>query len=664
VSASSRSSSGRGASQSRGAPKIHSALRRHAARIVAIVVVGLIYSLTGLPTLDRDERRALARPFHFTPFELEAWTAGPQQTRRSVNPSLERHAGWISAVGAAVALADLDGDGLSNDLCQVDPRSDRVTLAPVPGSGQRYAMFSLEPEGLGYDRSTMAPMGCIPGDLNEDGRMDLFVYYWGRTPVFFLNRGTPGSAPEAASFVARALLADDQRWYTNAATFADLDGDGHLDLVVGNYFQDGARILDANARSDDSMQHSMSRAFNGGVNRIYRWSHARAGRQPDVAFEEVPGLFPENALRAWTLAIGAADLDGDLLPELYFANDFGPDRFYHNRSEPGAMDFALLEGQRHLTTPRSKVLGQDSFKGMGIDFADVNGDGRLDFFISNIAAEYALLESHFLFVDTGDESAMARGIAPYDDLSDALGVARSSWGWDTRFGDFDNDGFPEALQATGFAKGDADRWPELQELATANDELLRLAGFWPRLKAGDDLSGHHANPFYVRAEDGRFYDIAAELGMGAPQVSRGIATADVDGDGDLDFAVANQWEPSVFYRNDGASDDAFLGLRLVHPAGDERVRPAVGAAARLVRGDGRVLVGQVDGGNGHSGVRSPELHFGLGDQPASQRVRVEIRYRDRKGRAGSLELELEPGWHTIVLPDAPVDVKLAGRSDS
>jgi hypothetical protein len=352
--------------------------RRHAARIVALLVVGLLYLLTGLPTLDGDERRALAQRFHVTPLELDAWTTGPQQTRRSVNPSFERHAGWISAVGAAVALADLDADGLANDVCQVDPRSDRVTLAPVPGSGARYPIFSLEPEGLAYDRSSMAPMGCIPRDLNEDGRMDLFVYYWGRTPVLFLNRGARGAAPEAASYVAQALVTDDERWYTNAATFADLDADGHLDLVIGNYFQDGARILDANARTEDAMQHSMSRAYNGGVNRIYRWQSARSGARPEVTFEEILGLFPENSLRAWTLAVGAADLDGDLLPELYFANDFGPDRLYHNRSEPGEIGFELLEGQRHLTTPRSKVLGQDSFKGMGVDFADVNGDGRLD----------------------------------------------------------------------------------------------------------------------------------------------------------------------------------------------------------------------------------------------------------------------------------------------
>ena len=90
-------------------------------------------------------------------------------------------------MGAGVALADLDGDGLANDVCNVDPRSDRVTLAPVPGTGERYGLTTLEPVGLPYDTRTMAPMGCKPADMDEDGRVDLLVYYWGRTPVAFLH---------------------------------------------------------------------------------------------------------------------------------------------------------------------------------------------------------------------------------------------------------------------------------------------------------------------------------------------------------------------------------------------------------------------------------------------------------------------------------------------
>src|SRR5207237_10720415 len=112
-----------------------------------------------------------------------------------------------------------------------------------------------------------APMGCLPGDFNEDGLKDILVYYWGRTPIVFLRQqGTGSQTPSLTgnSYVRRELIPAGERWYTNAATLADLDGDGHVDLIIGHYFQDNARILDANAPGREQMQDSMSRAYNGG----------------------------------------------------------------------------------------------------------------------------------------------------------------------------------------------------------------------------------------------------------------------------------------------------------------------------------------------------------------------------------------------------------------
>src|SRR5207249_8453949 len=112
---------------------------------------------------------------------------------RDVSPPLRHISGWISAVGAAVALADLDGDGIPNDIVNVDTRTDRVIVSPAPGTGRRYEPFTLDPAPLPYNRHTMAPMGCMAGDFNEDGPKDVLVYYWGRTPVIFLRKsGIPG----------------------------------------------------------------------------------------------------------------------------------------------------------------------------------------------------------------------------------------------------------------------------------------------------------------------------------------------------------------------------------------------------------------------------------------------------------------------------------------
>lgn len=641
-------------------------LKRRLKILSAVLIPIVLYFATRLPDVSARERSALTSHFQFQRTVLPQVPGHPQKTVRSVNPHLERISAWISSVGASVAMNDLDGDGLPNDLCYVDTRTDQVIVAPVPGTPPRYKPFVLRPEPLAYDSNTMAPMGCLPLDANEDGLMDIVVYYWGRSPVIFLQQAQQHLEElSRASFKAQELMPTVEDWYTNSAVAADFDGDGHVDLLFANYFADGSRILDANSTHSPEMQDSMSRAYNGGSKHFLLWKRADGGDSPRVAFAEQKNVLEGPARSGWTLALAACDLDGDLLPEVYIANDFGPDVLLHNLSAPGHLHFQRLFGKRTMMTPASKVLGHDSFKGMGVDCGDLNHDGIPDLAVSDITSEFALEESNLVFLSTGRLDLMKAGIAPYREASEPLGLSRSGWSWDIHFADFDNEGSLQIIQAAGFVKGNTDRWPELHELAMGNDDLVRHPASWPRFHHGDDLSGHDHNRFFARIADGNYVDLSHDLGLDNPQVTRGIAIADVDGDGLPDFSIANQWEDSFFYRNQTVTPNSFLQLYLLlpingeaapatrvfsgHPSRDIHGRYAIGATARLHLPDGRLMVQQVDVSNGHSGKRSPELHFGLGQLPKSATLAVDLSWRDVNGTIHRQNLHLTPGLHTILL---------------
>lgn len=586
-----------------------------------------------------------ANGLHFKQLNLPR--AASNQHVRQVEPALKNISAWISAVGASVGAFDLRGQGHAGDGCLTDPRDNKVRIFAIPGStGTPYPTFELNPTGLPYN-STMAPIGCVPVDINQDGAQDVIVYYWGRSPVLFINHARPGQhSPRASDFTAHELVSPMQVWNTTALNVADVDGDGVLDIFVGNYFPDGARVLDPNDRDDGrmQMQQSMGNAKNAGTNRLFL-GHAvtKFGQVP--SFTDVSTALPASSADSWTLASGFQDLTGNGLPDLYVANDFGPDQLLVNTSTPGDVRLTEVKGERDLTQRRSTVLGHDSFKGMGVTYSYQANQALPSIFVSDITTPWALQEANLAFVPDGSPQDLLHGKVPYRDRASQLGIAHSGWSWDIKSVDLQNRGQDDLVQATGFVQGSRNIWPRLQEMAMGNNLVISHPQAWVHVKPGDDLSGHEPNRLW-RREGNKYVNIGSTVPFSDDEVSRGIAIADVNGDGRCDFLIANQWQDSHVYLNESNTGaNAWTVINAVKATPRGTTTPLIGAKVEISTG-GYSRITQIFPANGHSGVRDAAAQFGIPAQYANAALTATISWRDASGLHHQA-FAIGHGYHTL-----------------
>ena len=649
-------------------------LRTLVPALIAILSLLTVYLAVGNPAQAVEASQTAAKySFKQLPIAMPpGYDDQKMNTIRQVNPAYYKIRSWMSAVGASVAINDLTGHGRSDGMCLVDTRTNDVILTYTPTAvpADRFTPFVLNPAPLPVD-ATMAPTGCAVGDFTGDGRMGLLVFYWGRTPILFLPKaGATSVSPQA--YQPQELVSGvdvDGRytgplWNTDAVAIADLNGTGHPSIVVGNYFPDSG-ILDTHGQNDMQMPNSLSSANNGGGLHFLRWLGATGGDQPSVQYIEDRDAVPFHDSTGWTLALATADLTGSGKPELYDGNDFGHGHLLYNESTPTQLKFTEAYGQRTPGTPKSFVLGNGSFKGMGVDFADMGDKGHFDFMVSDITQPWGLEESNFVFRnDTSSNAQMAAklasGVAPFTQEAQGDGLAWSGWAWDVKMGDFLNDGQQDVVQALGFINGATNRWPWMQEMATMNDDLLSNPAMWPNFQPGDDVSGHQPFAFFAENSQGKYVNISKDLGFTNDIPSRGMALADTTGSGHLDFAVARQWGAPEFYANTADVGDQ-MTLNLYRPSTDGQAdtglegpgSPAYGTTV-TIHTPGHPQIAQLDGGSGHDGYRSFQVRFGLGMNMGPQDVTVQ--WHDTSGALHSQDITLATGTHNLMLTNTIKEV--------
>ncbi|MDA8959689.1 CRTAC1 family protein [bacterium] len=469
-------------------------------------------------------------------------------------------------MGGGVALFDKEGDG---DLDLFLVQSGSLTR-PETADHRLY-----ENDGAGRFQDVTSASGVTPGgygmgvaaaDYDADGDVDLYITCVGS------NRLLQNDGSGRFVDVTDAAGVGDGSWGTSAA-FLDFDGDGHLDLFIANYVDWSLATeedcFDPTGQSDYCSPLAYSAPS---VDTLYR-------ANGDGTFEDVTAAMGLGASPGNGLGVVTGDFDGDGLVDVFVANDQMPDCLWVHGE-----DGRLVNRAERLGCARDPHGNPRA--GMGVDAADVEGDGDLDLLVVHMARE----QDGFFRNRGGSfvEETRQSGIG--------MGTFRR-----TRFGvgfhDFNHDGWLDLYVANG-----------------------RVNQMMPPISEDDIYA--EPNSLLAGTPAGRWEPVSPAGGT-SPVVeltSRGAAFGDLDGDGALDVVIGNREGRVQLLRNVVGQEGQWAALRLLDGG-----RDALGATASI-EVDGKPQRRSVKPGYSYCSSSDPAVHFGLGAQTAP--LEVEVRWAD------------------------------------
>src|SRR5438105_3669166 len=536
--------------------------------------------------LDRGPMRAAADAAH-PGFLLRDETAAAGirfvHHRATFDKKISNVEPHVAALGASVSVADFDGDGWP-DLYFTNSKF-----------GEPNALYRNRHDGTFEDVAASAgladlnrpgeggSMGSVWGDFDNDGREDVLVYRYGYLALF--------KNIDGKHFTDVTEQAGLRRWVnSNDAIWLDYDRDGLLDLYVTAYFRSDVDLW--HLTTTKIMHNSFEFANNGGKNLLF---HNLGGGK----FEDVTNKMSVGSTR-WTLAAASADFNGDGWPDIYLANDYGPEELYQND-----------HGRRFVLTTAG--LESESKSGMSVTLGDAFNRGRLDAFVTNISERGYLFQNNNLRLNQMTEAHRFHNVAEGE-------IADAGWAWGAQFGDLNNDGANELFVANGFISADRQKsyWYAMSKIAGANGRLFEDAATWPPF-GNSSLSGYEPSRVYLNRGVAGWIDVAKSVGVTDLYDGRAVAIADLSNRGSQDVVVANQNQPAILYRDYPDSANHWIAFKLV---GTRSNRSAIGAELLLESGDLRQRR-VIDGGSGFASQNDRRVHFGLGSHEWVDRVVIQ-----------------------------------------
>lgn len=486
----------------------------------------------------------------------------------------------LGAIGSGLAVGDYDADG-------------RPDIFVVCKTGENHLFHNLGAfkfEDVTAKAGVAGPLGAWKQgatwtDVNNDGRLDLYVCRFGAANLLYVNQGDGTFKEEAGP---RGLAVIDS---SSQAAFADYDRDGFLDV----YLQ--TNVLDGEARPNGQRDYLFHNRGDGTFTNVTD----RAG---------ISGETQGHSATWW-------DYNNDGWPDLYIANDFkDPDQLYRNN------------GDGTFVNVLSWVVPHTPHSSMGADLGDVNNDGHLDFLVADMAATSRYRDHRGMAkVRAGLPEADSNPGAAPQYMRNALflntgashmlegafltGLDATDWTWSVRLEDLDNDGWLDPYFTTGMVRElhHVDLLNGLQKIESIS-ERTRL------VKASPPLA--ESNLVFRNQGDLRFENVSAAWGLDQPGVSFGAAFGDLDGDGDLDLVFSNFEGDVTVCRNDAAT-----GHRVAFDLrGTVSNHFGIGAVLRIETAAG-IQVRPLVLARGYLSSSEPMVHFGLGEMDTIRRLTVQ-----------------------------------------
>ncbi|MBN7813891.1 VCBS repeat-containing protein [Algoriphagus pacificus] len=510
--------------------------------------------------------------------------------------------------GGGVALGDINNDGLLDIYFSANLSDNKLYLNK--GNFQ----FEDITDQAGVAGKSAWSTGVAMADVNGDGFLDIYVCNSGdiagdnKKNELFINKGDGTFTEQAETYG----LAD--QGFSTHAVFFDYDKDGDLDVYLLNNSYEAIG-------SFNKMQNERPKRDAVGGDKLFR----NDGENFTDVSEEA-GIF--GSIIGFGLGITIGDVNQDTWPDIFISNDFFEKDYLYINNQDGTFTESLESSMRSI-----------SAASMGADIADINGDGLLDIFVTDMLPEiptrlkqvttfenwdkFQFNKTHgyhyqfsrnMLHVNNGDGS--------FSEMGRLANVEATDWSWGALIFDMDGDGMKDLFVANGIYQDITD----LDYLNFIDDEetkikIISQEGVDYKALIDPIPINPVSNYAYHNLGDLHFENKANDWGLGEPIQSNGAAYGDLDNDGDLDLVVNNVNDPALLFRNDTREffpNHHFLQLQL---KGKGKNTEAIGTQILVKAGDKKFYMEQMPNRGFQSSV-DPKLTLGLGELSSVDEINV------------------------------------------